>query len=260
MMIWWVIIVLGVIVLGGLMLALSKISHSSKLANSGNHPAASDAGEGADKKSAKKDMATSHSDSSDDKGHGDAKAEISSKKAHSTDGVASLDKQAFDIQAEQDVEHIFNDTFREELRNRGRLHFEKIIGENAMFLQQDLRLTTSQLNDYMKEEITTKLKEEFTKYEQSIVDAKEVAIDAIEKTKQAVEDNRATLLKQLEQEFAEEKAREIKRFDENMTDVINHYLVAAIGDQIDLSDQFEYIIANLEANKKAIIQDLINGA
>jgi hypothetical protein len=35
--------------------------------------------------------------------------------------------------AEEDVEHIFNDTFREELRNRGRLHFEKIISENAMF-------------------------------------------------------------------------------------------------------------------------------
>jgi hypothetical protein len=32
---------------------------------------------------------------------------------------------------EQDVEHIFNDEFREELRNRGRLHFEKIIGENV---------------------------------------------------------------------------------------------------------------------------------
>jgi len=42
------------------------------------------------------------------------------------------------------------------LRNRGRLHFEKIIGENAMFLQQDLRLTTSQLNEYMKAEITKK--------------------------------------------------------------------------------------------------------
>ena len=55
--------------------------------------------------------------------------------------------------AEEDVEHIFNDTFREELRNRGRLHFEKIISENAMFLQQDLRLTTSQLNEYMKEDL-----------------------------------------------------------------------------------------------------------
>src|SRR5712672_3192254 len=62
--------------------------------------------------------------------------------------------QAYDQAAHEDVEHIFNDEFRSELRNRGRLHFEKIIGENAMFLQQDLRLTTSQLNEYMKTEIT----------------------------------------------------------------------------------------------------------
>jgi hypothetical protein len=162
--------------------------------------------------------------------------------------------------AEQDVEHIFNDTFREELRNRGRLHFEKIIGENAMFLQQDLRLTTSQLNEYMKNEITSKLKEEFAKYEESIMDAKQMAIDSIEKTNEAVETQRADLISQLTKEFADEKQREIKRFEENMTDVINHYLVAAIGDQIDLGDQLEYILANLEANKQAIIEDLVNGA
>ena len=30
--------------------------------------------------------------------------------------------------AEEDVEHIFNEEFREELRNRGRVHFEKILG------------------------------------------------------------------------------------------------------------------------------------
>src|ERR1700690_2530987 len=80
--------------------------------------------------------------------------------------------------ADQDVEHIFNPEFREELRNRGRLHFEKIIGENAMFLQQDLRLTTSQLNEYMKTEITHKLKEEFAKYEESIMDAKQLAVES----------------------------------------------------------------------------------
>jgi hypothetical protein len=65
--------------------------------------------------------------------------------------------QDFAKAAEDDVERIFNQEFREELRNRGRLHFEKIIGENAMFLQQDLRLTTSQLNENMKSEITRKL-------------------------------------------------------------------------------------------------------
>lgn len=190
---------------------------------------------------------------------GDKLADDDKKKAGKA-AAAKLPKKAVDVEAEHDVEHIFNDTFREELRNRGRLHFEKIIGENAMFLQQDLRLTTSQLNDYMKQEITGKLKEEFAKYEESIMDAKQLAIDAIEKTNRAVEEERAVLLKQLEQQFADQKARQVKLFEDNMTDVINHYLVAAIGDQIDLSDQLEYIIANLEANKQAIIEDIVNGA
>ncbi len=174
--------------------------------------------------------------------------------------IAHAGKRDLAKGADHEVERIFDDQFREELRNRGRLHFEKIIGENAMFLQQDLRLTTSQLNDYMKQEITTKLKEEFTKYEESITDAKDLAINAIEKTKLAIEEERAALVRQLQHDFAAEKAREIKRFEDNMTDVINHYLVAAVGDEIDLTDQLEYIIANLNANKKAIIEDIINGA
>ncbi|HVV25762.1 MAG TPA: hypothetical protein VHC21_01900 [Candidatus Saccharimonadales bacterium] len=162
--------------------------------------------------------------------------------------------------AEQDVEHIFNDEFREELRNRGRLHFEKIIGENAMFLQQDLRLTTSQLNEYMKGEITRKLKEEFAKYEQSIMDAKQLAIESIQKTNSAIDEQRKALGEQVEAELTAEKKQLIEHFEGNMADIVNHYVLAAIGDQIDLSDQLEYILADLEANKQAIIEDIQNGA
>lgn len=161
--------------------------------------------------------------------------------------------------AEQDVEHIFNEEFREELRNRGRLHFEKIIGENSMFLQQDLRLTTSQLNEYMKDEITKKLKEEFTKYEESISDAKELAMESISKTQEAIEQQRQMMSQQLTQEFANEKARLIKRFEENMADIVNHYVLAAVGNQIDLNDQLEYILNELNENKKDIIEDITNG-
>lgn len=163
-------------------------------------------------------------------------------------------------QAEHDVEHIFNNEFREELRNRGRLHFEKIIGENAMFLQQDLRLTTSQLNEYMKAEITNKLREEFTKYEQSITDAKQLAIDSINKTQKAIEEQRQIMSTQLTEELTKEKQRLIKRFEDNMADIVNHYVLAAIGDQIDLNDQLEYILSDLETNKAAIIQDITDGA
>lgn len=162
--------------------------------------------------------------------------------------------------AEADIEHVFNEEFREELRNRGRLHFEKIIGENAMFLQQDLRLTTSQLNEFMKSEITTKLKEEFAKYEQSISDAKEMAVEAIQKTNQALDEQRQVMSTQTQAEILAEKEQTIKRFESNMGDIINHYVLAAVGNQIDLNDQLEYILADLEANKKAIIEDINSGA
>lgn len=155
-----------------------------------------------------------------------------------------------------DVEGIFNDDFREELRNRGRLHFEKIIGENAMFLQQDLRLTTSEVNAYMKEEITKSLEEAFKKYEESIQDAKQLALDSIQKTQVAVEQQRELLDEQLIKEIAAEKERVMTRFSNNMADVVNHYVLAAIGNQIDLSDQLEFILGELEHNKQAISEDI----
>jgi hypothetical protein len=168
--------------------------------------------------------------------------------------------QVYTETAEQDVERIFNNEFREELRNRGRLHFEKIIGENAMFLQQDLRLTTSQLNEYMKQEITRTLQEEFAKYEESITDAKQLAIDSITKTQEVIEQQRSALSEQLQKQVDAEKENVLKRFDENMADIVNHYVLAAIGNQIDLSDQLEYILGDLDANKQAIIEDIRNGA
>jgi translation initiation factor 6 (eIF-6) len=45
-----------------------------------------------------------------------------------------------------------------------------------------------------------------------------------------------------------------------MADVINHYVLAAIGNQIDLNDQLDYILTELETNKAAILEDVVNGA
>ena len=162
--------------------------------------------------------------------------------------------------AKTDVEHIFNDEFREELRNRGRLHFEKIIGENAMFLQQDLRLTTSQLNDFMKNEVTRVLKEEFAKYEESINDAKQLAIDSIQKTQDTIEQQRELLSAQLTEQLTSEKSRTLARFEGRMADVVNHYVLEAVGDQIDLSEQLDFILSQLEDNKEAIMRDIKDGA
>lgn len=166
----------------------------------------------------------------------------------------------YNLQAAQAVKTVFNDEFREELRNRGRLHFEKIINENAMFLQEDLRLTTAQLNDYMKQEITRTLQEEFTKYEQSITDAKQLALDSMNKTQILIEEQRKTLGEEVKQQLSKDKDILITKFEQNMADIINHYVLQAIGDQIDLSEQLDFILNDLETNKQAIIEDIKDGA
>lgn len=162
--------------------------------------------------------------------------------------------------ADNAIDHIFNDEFREELRNRGRLHFEKIIGENAMFLQQDLRLTTSQINEYMKTEITKTLQEAFIKYEESISDAKEQALESIQKTQLAVEEQREVMEGQLKKAIDAEKKQLLGQFENNMADIVDHYVLSAIGNEISLDDQLEYILGELERNKKDIIADIESGA
>jgi uncharacterized protein YbcC (UPF0753/DUF2309 family) len=134
--------------------------------------------------------------------------------------------------AQEDVGHIFNDDFREELRNRGRLHFA---------------------------EITRTLQEEFKKYEQSITDAKQIALESIEKTVTTIEQQRQFLEQQLKAQSDAQKSRIIKRFEEEMASIVNHYILKAIGNQIDLSDQLDFILSEMETNKKAIIEDISNG-
>lgn len=158
------------------------------------------------------------------------------------------------------VDKIFDEEFREELRNRGRLHFEKIIGENAMFLQQDLRLTTSQLNEYMKTEIKRVLQEEFSKYEESISTAKNLALESIEKTQAVIEQQRLVLERQMNEEAAAEKKRILDSFERNMADIVNHYILEAIGNEIDLTSQLDYIFGYLEENKQAIMEDIKSGS
>lgn len=175
-----------------------------------------------------------------------------------SNGGRPFGQKSIDEATVNEIDRIFTNEFREELKNRGRLHFEKIINESAEFLQQDLRLTSSQLNDFMKNELTTKVHDELTKYEQSINDARDMAIDSIKKTSLALEEQRKVLGEQVQKEIESEKERIISGFEKQLTDIVSHYIVSAIGNEIDLNDQLEFILANFESSKEAIMEDIKN--
>lgn len=169
--------------------------------------------------------------------------------------VADLNKAYTDI-AEEDATHLFNKEFREELRNRGRLRFEKIIDENAMFLKQDLDMTISQLNEYMKKEISSKLEAEFADYSKAMKDAQELALTTLQKSASDVEQQRAAYEAALKQEVTDRKTAMLKTYQENMAQIVEHYVLLALGDQFDLKAQLPYIINQMEANKKDIAEDM----
>ena len=60
-------------------------------------------------------------------------------------------------------------------------------------------------------------------------------------------------------DVGEEKQRRLQQFDQRMAQIVNHYVLAAIGNQIDLNDQLEYILSELETHKREIIEDIHSG-
>lgn len=158
--------------------------------------------------------------------------------------------------AVEEVGHLFNDEFREELRNRGRLHFEKIISDNAMFLKQDLDITTAQLNEFLKKEITSKLTEEFEAYDKAMQDAQQLALGSLQKSVTAVEEQRAAMTEALQKDLKEREDSMLKVYEDNMAKIIEHYILQTLGDLIDLKSQMPYIISQMEENKQKIMDDM----
>lgn len=183
------------------------------------------------------------------------KKKAAAKRQPDKQTLEQLNKTYADIAAE-DALHLFNAEFREELRNRGRLRFEKIIDENANFLKQDLDATTKQLNEYMQKQITAKLDEEFGSYAKAMHDAQTLALSSLQKTAEEIETQRRALAEALKKDVAEREEAMLKVYEANMAQIVEHYVLQALGNQFDLKAQLPHIIKEMEDNKAAIMEDM----
>lgn len=164
--------------------------------------------------------------------------------------------ESYEKMMQDDVYHIFTKEFHEELRNKARLDFQKVISENAMFLQQDLRLTTSEINEYLKKEVSGKLEEEFAAYQQSIKDVQQAAVESLNKTVAAAQEQQLMLTEKMKQDTEAEKTQIVAQFEANMAEIVSHYILKTVGDQIDLKDQLPYILREMQAQQEAMRKDM----
>lgn len=235
-------------------------------------------------------------------------------------------------QAADEITHLFDDTFREELKERGRLYFERVINENAALFKQDLDATVAHINtelrqhvarqldeqfaqinkvnNELREHIAGQFDEQFTQYSKTLKDAQSLALDAVTRSSQALEEQHKQLSTSLEKSVANQDAQIagavqenkahieqmqavqvaavqslqnsaqaleeqhkqisvllesgianqqsiiIETFEKNMAQIIEHYLLGALGDQYDLKAQLPAIIKQMEENKQAIADDM----
>jgi len=162
-----------------------------------------------------------------------------------TSSASNSNDSGPDTKINQVVDQAFTEDFREELRTRAKDQFEKLIHENAMFLQQDVRVSAAQLDDFMKKEVIATLQQELAKHHQSLAQTKDMVASSITQTKQ-----------QFEQDMQREKEQKIKQLDENIQDTVKQYVQAAVGDVIDSEKELALIVDSLQARKSEIFEDI----
>ena len=132
------------------------------------------------------------------------------------------------------VETLFDDHFREELRNYGRRHFKKIIDDNSRLFKHDLDTAISHvsvdLKDYMikqldttvahlNEEMAKQLDKRLKESDRLTSDAQDLAVQSLNRNAQALHDKYQQLGQTLEQTITSQEAMMITVFEENKTQI-----------------------------------------
>lgn len=247
-------------------------------------------------------------------------------------GIHHSDDKTPDEEKADAVEHLLDDDFREEMRDRARLYFDRVINENAALFKQDLDATVAHINtelkqhvarqldeqfveiarvnNELKEHISTQLDERLSEFDKTMKEAQDMALQSLHHSAEALQGQHQQLSQALQKDvteqeamlhsvFEENKAHMISMkdaqasalqwlnesaqamqeqnkqvaqtlqknvaaqeemlvsgFEQNMAQIVEHYLLGALGDQYDLKSQLPSIIKQMETNKQAIVDDM----
>lgn len=90
----------------------------------------------------------------------------------------------------------------------------------------------------------------------SMTDAQDAALETLKHSIQTLQEQYQATATALQKGVDDQKAMLMNSFQNNMAQVVEHYLLGALGDQYDLKSQLPSIIKQLEANKQAMVDDI----
>ena len=124
-------------------------------------------------------------------------------------------------------------------------------------LDQNTQLSTAlQSSIQSQEEALKKSSEQNLARLEEMKASQDAALEKLTAGAKAVEEQYQNLSADLEKRVAEQEEMRVDAFKDNMAKIIEHYLLGALGDQYDMKAQLPSIIAQLETNKQAIVDDM----
>jgi len=172
-------------------------------------------------------------------------------------------KSAIDEAADK-AELFFDESFRGELRTRGRLYFEKVINDNAALFKQDLDETIEHVYIDLKDHLTQQLDKQFSDYAATMKVAQDAALKQLEASVQQLQSQHGELGESLKKSIEMQEASLTNVFDKSKSqiDQMNTAQAQALQ-QLNtsvtaLQQQHEQLGATLEedvAKQKTMITD-----
>lgn len=91
---------------------------------------------------------------------------------------------------------------------------------------------------------------------QSLKQSQEAALEWLNKSIATLQEQQAQMSATFQQSITKQQDMLVEAFEQNMAQIVEHYLLGALGDQYDLKAQLPSIIHQLETNKQAIVDDM----
>lgn len=134
----------------------------------------------------------------------------------------------------------------------------KIVEATATF-GEDLKGTSTRLSEQVSRLTTSVIEEELEAYQKTLEEVRHTAVEAMDKIRTAVEQQRVELRQGMEADLAAERDKLAAKFDTKMGDIVASYIAESLGGGVDLGTQMQFIMASLEAHKDEIKKDLMSG-
>ena len=135
-------------------------------------------------------------------------------------------------------------------------HDSRKLYQNATFLQQDLHNIGEEVTEFIKERATDILKDEFSDQKKTVATAQQHMAHTFATIDQQIVDFQKSMAEQFKKELTAEKERRLEYFSQNMAEIITNHIQHTLSENLDVGEQVQFIISNLEANKRAIVEDI----